>query len=60
VGRLKVLEWKVNTSEVLLRALAQKSLGVGASLALEVLAVGLSVVPTEPAMLGQVHHQLEG
>ena len=59
VGQLRVLECKANASEVLLRALAWKSLGVGASLALGVLAVGLSALPTAPATLGQVQHQLE-
>ena len=60
VGRLKVLEQKVNISEVLLRALVWRSLGVGAGLALENLTVGLSVLPTEPATLGQARHRLEG
>jgi len=59
VQRLRVLERKANVSEAILRTVARKSLGVGATRLLESFAVALSAPLPEPSTLGQVRFQLE-
>jgi len=59
VQRLRVLERKANVSEALLRTVARKSLGVGATRLLENFAVALSAPLPEPSTLGQPRFRLE-
>jgi len=59
VQRLRVLERKANVSEALLRTVARKALGVGATRLLENFAVALSAPLLEPSTLGQARFRLE-
>lgn len=59
VGRLKVLEHMTKVTEMLLHALAWKSLRVGAGQTLECLAVNLSAPLRELMNLAHTFHHLE-
>ena len=59
VQRLRVLERKANVSEAILRTVARKSLGVGATRLLESFAVTLAAPLPEPSTLGQARFRLE-
>jgi len=59
VQRLRILERKANVSETILRTVARKSLGVGATRLMENFAVALSAPLPEPSTLGQARFRLE-
>jgi len=59
VQRLRVLEQKANVSEVILRTMARKTLGVGATRALEGFAVALSSPVPAPSSMVQARFRLE-
>ena len=59
IQRLRILEWKANVSEVILRTMARKTLGVGATGTLEGFAVALSSPVPAPSTMVQARFRLE-